>query len=203
MERKENDEDINELKLKRIVDMNEKVITKNEDRITALRAETLRVRGKLLSKTEEANILKSELRGKERYLYKLKGERRKLQSELEFNNEERRFPHWDESFVMEMYLASRKETLKLIQYDNALRDREIAKLERRLEALEREMSAKSAPQSQSKADASAPTGTFLENSLTPKALAKLQRHASKYSNQDNQRKARSNEVFRSSHLPSF
>ena len=203
MERKENDGDIKELELKRIVDTNEKIITKNEDDIKALRARILRVRGVLLSKAEEANILKSELRGKERYLYQLKAERRKLQSELESGNKERHFPHWDESLVMEMYLSSRRETAKLIQYDNALRDREIAKLERKLEALEREMSSKSVPQSQSKTDVPTPAATFLESSLTPRALAKLQRHASKYSNPEHQRKARSNEVFRRSHLPSI
>ena len=189
-----------EVRLKSVLDMNETVINKNQAEIRSLHAELLQIRSELLSRKEEVSILKGELRGKERYFYQLKAERTELLNKLDSKCTEKHFPGSDESRLLEMYLSSRKETLKLVQYNNAMRDREISRLERKLETLQREMSSKSTSPSQSKPEVSAQASTFLENTLTPKALAKLQRHATKYVNNDQQRKARSNSAFGNSYV---
>ena len=205
MESKANDSlpNLKDVQLKKIIIMNERVIDRHQAEIKRLKAEIMQIRSEVLSKKDEAYILKNELRGTEKQIHALQAERRKLLNELAAATKGKRLPNIDEQILFEMHLSSRKETLKLMQYDNALRDREISRLERKLEAVQKEMSSKVASPSQSKPDVHSQTSTILENSLTPKALVKLQRHATKYSNQEHQRKVRSNSAFRKDYGTSF
>ena len=194
---------LKDLQLKDIIIMNERVIDRHQAEIKRLQAEIMQIRNEVLYRKEEAFLLKNELRGTEKQIHSLQAERRKLLNELAAATKGKRSQNVDERILLQMHLSSRKEALKLMQYDNALRDREISRLERKLEAVQNDMSSKVASPSQSKPDVHAQTPTILENSLTPKALAKLQRHAIKYSNQEHQRKVRSNSIFRNGYGTSF
>ena len=185
--------------LESIVTINEGAISKKNGEIKVLKTKIKQIRGELFALEEEAAVLKSDLRKKEQQISRLEDERCELLCDLETNKNRLSVnvglrPFIAENRLLQIYSRCEKEKLKLVKYDNAFKDREIAVLERKLDVLQSEQLSKTT--SQSKEEATSKQFTFLENALTPKALAKLQRHATKYGLQNRQKDIRSSSMTR-------
>lgn len=182
---KASDLPLEELKFQKVTKLNGEAISRNREEAERLQNKIKQIKMVLTLLNEEVVTLKNELQGKERRLTELVDERRKLVKNFQMTKCEFG-PLETERSHLEVYYMKQKETLRLMNFENGLKDREIAVLEKRVDSYLEEQTLKSAA-SQAKEETSGKKYWILESSLSPKAFAKLQKHASRYGYQHRQK----------------
>lgn len=151
--------------LNSIVKEKEGIVAKNKLEIHELQKKIKAVKCELSSLKEIAAGLMFDLRGKEKVFVKLEREQEDLLSELAAKKTQVRTFKGDNK-PLELFYSKQKEKLKLMNYENSLKDREIAKLERKVDLYLEGQTTRSFG--------------FLESKLTRKAFGRIHKHAALY-----------------------
>ena len=165
-------------KLKRCSETQKEYCLKHGEGLLPAQRRVQAVQLEVIALQKEASALKACLRNKESRVEELVEENQKLQKELEAKHEKARTAE-KEAKLLKILNSMEREKLRLVEFENTLKDRKLRHLERQVTVAS--VNAVFAATAGEEASTRRSPGV-LETSLNPRSLAKLRKHAANYTN---------------------